>query len=591
MTTQQVAVFVILFGTLGLFIWGRLRHDIVAAISLLAVVLTGLVPTDEAFSGFASNAVITVAAVLVISRVLQSSGLIELVGRRIKPFTGNYFTHIAALTAACTFCSAFMNNVGAIALFMPLAIESARATNRPVSLFLMPLAFGSLLGGMTTLIGTPPNIIVSDMRSRFGEDGFAMFDFTPVGLAVALTGIAFLTFFSRLLLPKNRRGVAPGGTFFEVGDYISELRVAEESPLAGKAVRDIPGVTEENVVVVGLQRDGAALASGRYLHLRAGDILIVETDAKQLQTLAKEFDLELVKGDRPHRVEDYDWQDIVHVEVVVAPGSILEGRRMRQMRYYLGRSAVVIGVARQGSPIRSRLREVRFKAGDVLLIQGDARVMERIAELGLMPLAEREVGLDFRRRVWLSLGIFAIAIAVSAAGIMPAAISFTAAVVAYVLLGLLPVRDLYRGIDWSVIVLLGAMFPLGMALESTGATDLVAEWMIWSTGGLPPWAVLAAVMIVTMTVSDIINNAATALIMAPLAWGIAEGLGVSPDAFLMAVAIGASSAFLTPIGHQSNTLVLGPGGYKFTDYWRLGLPLEILIVLVSVPLLVYVWPL
>ena len=569
-----------------------MRHDVVAVLTLLVVVVAGIVPPADAFVGFSNQAVITVAAVLIISRTLQMTGVVAIIARRTRPLTTTFLGHLGSLTGGVLVASSFMNNIGALGLMMPVAIETARERERSAGLFLMPMAFASLLGGMITLIGTPPNIIIASYRRQETGEPFQMFDFTPVGLAVAAGGLVFITLAARYLLPAGRVGNAPDPSTFDVGSYFTELRVEADSELIGRPLRDLPGTEDHSVQIVGLERDGRAYSYARYLTLREGDALIVQTDPATLAELTEPGQLTLLKGNKPHRIAEHNWQDILHVEAVVPPGSMLEGRRMRFVGRRLGRTGYVLGVSRAGARLGPRLRDITFRAGDVLLIQGEAEELtERLADLGLLPLAERDISVGVERRVLLAVGIFALAIMVAAMGWMPASVAFVAAVAVYVLTGLLPVRDLYRGIDWPIIVLLGAMFPLGQALETTGLTQVVANGIVGLSDGWPIWTVLVIVLLVTMWMTDVINNAATAIVMAPIGVGVARVLEVSMDPFLIAVAIGASAAFLTPIGHQSNMLVMGPGGYRFTDYWRLGLPLEIVVIAIAVPMILWVWPL
>ena len=484
-----------------------------------------------------------------------------------------------------------MNNVGALAILMPVTIATAIKWERPPAMFLMPLAFGSLLGGLTTLIGTPPNIIVAEFRAHEGLPSFQMFDFLPVGAALALVGGVFIVLVGWRLLPKARMKVQRSGTLFEIDEYVVEMRVCEDSNLAGDTIRALTGVRDESVSVVGIERAHRALPPYRGRRLEVGDVLIIQTDSSNLDRLVSIHKLEVVEGDKPHRLDQFDWVDARLVEAVVGPGSELVGRSSLAARYRLGRDVLLMAIARQGNPIRTRLSRVALQPGDVLLLQGESVAIEdAFKRLGLMPLADRGLAIGLPRPLLLALGIFFLGILATATGAVPTSIAFGAAAVGYVLAGVLPVRQLYEGIDWPVIVLLGGMFPLGFALEETGAAALIAELVVSDGLGLPVWAVLTLVLVFAILLSNVINNAATALIMAPLAIGIADRLEVSGDTFLMAVALGASCAFLTPIGHQSNTLVMGPGGYEFQDYWRMGLPLTVLVVLVAVPMLLWVWP-
>ena len=592
MTLQQSYVFFILAATLMLFAWGRWRYDLIAMLAMVAVVIPGLVPATDALRGFGHPAVITVAAVLVISRALRNSGFVDLIASKLTPYTVNTASHIIILTGVVTVASAFMNNVGALALMLPVALATAAKRERSPAILLMPLAFGSILGGLMTMIGTPPNIIIATYRAQVSGEPFRMFDFSPIGVVIALLGVAFIALIGWRLIPKARRGQSSTEQRFEIDHYITEVRVLENSPWVGQRLSQVKALQGDDVLPVGLVRGKAkAVHPSPWRTLRAGDLLILKSDPATLKALIDDHQLELVAS-KATGLQGLKMNDLRLVETTITPGSILEGRNTDFLRRQAKRTLSLIAMARQGTPIRTRLRRQVFQAGDILLLQGDSgTVDDAITDLGLLPLARRDLQITQPRRIGAALGIFAAALAVSALGLVPTAIAFIAAIIAYVLLDILPARDLYRDIDWPIIALLGGMISVGQALESTGGTALIANAIVDLTQNLPTVAVLALVLVVTMTLSDLVNNAATALVMAPISVGIAGQLGVSSDAFLMAVAIGASCAFLTPIGHQSNTLVMGPGGYHFGDYWRMGLPLEILIVVIAVPLITIVWPL
>ncbi len=592
MTTDQGIVFAILGASLVLFAWGRWRYDLVALAAMVAVVLAGLVPASEALQGFGHPAVLTVAAVLVISRALRNSGIVELLARGLTPFTGQTIVHVALLTIVVAICSAFMNNVGALALLLPVALATAVQQGRSPAIVLMPLAFGSILGGMMTMIGTPPNVIIATYRAELTGTPFGIFDFSPVGVGVAALGIAFVALVGWRLIPKQRRGQSTPDQLFEIGDYIAEARIGEDSPLVDQLLGHADKHLGEAVEALGVVGRGSSrVKSFQLRRLRAGDVLLLRADPSELKPVLDATKLELLAPGAGEKTS-LESEETDLVEVVVAPRSAVEGRLPAYLRRRTGYSVDLLALARQGEPMRHRLRTVALQAGDVLLLRGDTESLnEALGPLGLLPLAGRDLRLHRATRAGLALAVFAAALAASAFGLVPIVIAFLLAILAYVLLDILPTREIYRDIDWPVIVLLGAMIPVGRAIETTGGTTLIAGTITDLTAGLPVALVLGLVLVVTMTLSDIINNAATTLVMAPIAVGVAGQLGVAADPFLMAVAVGASCAFLTPIGHQSNTIVMGPGGYRFGDYWRMGLPLEILITLVSVPLIMAVWPL
>ena len=590
MTAEQIGVFVVLLLALVLFVTERWRYDVIALLALLAVTLAGIVPGDKAFLGFGHPAVITVAAVLVVGRALQNAGLVDLLANWVSKVGDRVTLQVIALTGVVATLSAFMNNVGALALLLPIAIRMARKNGRPPSMLLMPLSFGSLLGGMTTLIGTPPNIIIASFRAQTDSGPFRMFDFAPVGIGVALAGIGFMSLIGWRLIPQ-RKGQLSREELFRIEDYVAEVRVPDGSKLAGKFLHDLEQTVENDATVVGLvRRDRKLLAPSSYEMLEVGDILIVEADSEALKSLLDDTKLELV-GDKEHDDKALGSDEVSVIEAIVKPDSPLEGNTAWTFNLRWRYGINLLGVARQGSRLKQRLKSIQFQAGDILLLQGQReRLQETLSVLGCLPLAER--GLRFGpQRLALSLTIFALSITAMTLGFLAPPIALVGAAVLMVLFKLVSLREAYHSIDWPVIVLLGAMLPVGAAMETTGAADLVANGLLQISGQLPDVATLVLVFLGVMFLSDVVNNAAAAVLMAPIATSVAQGIGASADPFLMAVAVGASCAFLTPIGHQSNTLVMGPGGYKFSDYARMGLPLDLIIVLVAVPLILWFWPL
>jgi di/tricarboxylate transporter len=591
MSWPQIISFAILAGALGLFAWGKFRHDIVAVIALLAVAAAGLISPQQALSGFGHPAVITVAAVLVISRGLRNSGVVDELSRLIAPYTENLFAQVTLLTGLVAVASAFMNNVGALAVLMPVAIASARQRARSPAVLLMPLAFGSILGGMMTMIGTPPNIIISTYREDVLGAPFAMFDFSAVGAPVALLGVLFVSLVGWRLIPRERRGKAEADELFHIEEYVTEVKLTETSHLIGERIANAEDLIGEDVVIAGFARGGGAISrpSSRTI-LQPEDELVLRADPSLLKPILDRHEMEVVTA-KSGKLDLLKPESLELIEAVVTATSPLENRRAAYLRRRSGYTMRLLALARAGQTIRERIRETDFKAGDVLLLQGEEGSSETLGELGLLPLPERGLNIGHTRRLWIAILVFAAAIAASAIGLAPIAICFLAAIVGYIFLDILPLRELYRHIDWPIIVLLGAMIPVGLALENTGATGTIADALLMISAGAHPAVLIVALMVITMFVSDVVNNAATAVIMAPIAVASANGLNLSPDPFLMAVAVGASCAFLTPIGHQSNTLVMGPGGYEFGDYWRMGLPLEVLIVAIATPLILWAWPL
>ena len=591
MTIDQYVIFGTLILTLVLFITGRWRYDVVALIALLIVSITGIIPVERVFSGFSNPAVITVAAVLVLSKGLQNSGVIDIIGERLFRIKGGMVSQLAVLTTFVAVLSAFMNNVGALALMLPLVLELARRKKLQPSYLLMPLAFASLLGGMTTLIGTPPNIIASSFREQATGQPFRMFDFTLVGGGVAVVGVLFIVLLGWRLIPL-RASKGKDQDLFEIDNYITEVRIPAESKLTGKAIREIGDFSKTETVIVGIVRGSERrMEPSSLTKLREGDILIINADAEKINKLVQLSGLELV-GSKEIGRDALESDDVTLAEAVVAPNSIMIGGTAFSLNLRAEYGVNLLAVSRQGALIRKRLDRIRFQVGDVLLLQSHVETLkETIENLGCLPLAARSLKLGKPRKIYPMLVIFISALLVAALGWVPVQVAFVAAVVLTVITRIVSLKEAYASIDWPIIILLGAMIPVGEALETTGGAQLIANSLLQVSNQIPPVVSLTIVLVATMFLSDLVNNAAAIVLMAPIGISIARGMGVSIDPFLIAIAIGASCAFLTPIGHQSNTLVMGPGGYKFGDYWRMGLLLELIVVLVALPLILLFWPL
>ncbi len=637
MTLDQTLILSILAASIGLFLWGRWRHDMVALAALLACVLAGLIPGEEAFTGFGHGAVITVACVLVLSHGLQSTGAIDVMAQKLLPHKAGVAVGIAALTGLGAVLSAFMNNVGALALLMPIGIQLARKQGVPPGAVLMPLAFGTILGGMTTLIGTPPNLIVSGFRADEVGEPFRMFDFSPVGGLVALAGVAFIALIGWRLVPKREPASAES---FETGKYITEVRVSGKNKVVGKRLGDVEEHLDDGEAqVVGLVRnDMRILAPLTSRVVREGDILMLEAEPEALSAVLSNLGLQLEEAlkdeeessddseddgeasakaaadDRDRAVDkgsdadddssdkdkDKDKEkdkaseesDSALQELVAMPDSTLIGRTATDIHLRTRYGINLLALSRQGQRSVKRLRSTRISPGDVLLMQGERDSLGAFArEFGCIPLAERAIGIPDKGKAATAVAVMVTAVLVAALGWLPAAVSFAGGMLAYMVLRVIPLRSVYDSVDWPVVVLLAAMMPVATVMANTGAADLIAELLLeWFAGGSAV-AALVVIMVVTMILSSFMNNAATAAVMCQIAISSAGQLEANADTFLMAVAAGASCAFLTPIAHQNNTLILGPGGFRFGDYWRLGLPMSILVVLLGTPLLLWVWPL
>ncbi|MFW6269328.1 MAG: SLC13 family permease [Bacillota bacterium] len=590
MSSELLLVILVLFITLIMFMWGKIRYDLVALGALFVIAVSGILPPEKIFAGFGHPAVITVAGVLVVSRALLNAGIVDYIASIIDRLGEGTFTRVAALTGLSAISSSFMNNVGALSLFMPVTLNIAKKDEKPASIFLMPLAFGSILGGLLTLIGTPPNIIIATFRSQT-EMGtpFRMFDFTPVGGPVVILGVLFIILIGWRLIPR-RKGETSSEDMLEITSYLTEVVVPENSKSAGKNIYQLEIEEEQEITVVDLVRDERNYpVPDRSRILREGDILVIRAEAEDLDNFIDSNDLKLAES-KEIKKESLNARDVEMLEMVVKPGSYLVGKTAAWIRLRSRHGINLLGIAREDRELSSRLSRTVIKSGDVLLLQGKKeRLFDVISELGLLPLAQRELQLGRPKRMLIALSVFLVAIIAAATGLLPVDISFVGAALVLILAGFLTIEEAYASIDWPVIVLLAAMFPLSEALEVTGGSDLIASGILHVASDMAPWLALGIVFVGTMLLSNVVNNAAAAVLMAPIALNIAGGMGLSPDAFLMGVAVSASCAFLTPLGHQNNTLVLGPGGYKFSDFWKMGLPLSIIVTLVAVPLLLWIW--
>ena len=590
MTQDQILLFSLFAAVFAMLLWGRIRYDLVAFSALMIAVVLGLVPSSEAFSGFGHPATLVVALVLVVSAGLVRSGAVLLITRTLVDSSRGLGAHITIMGAIGGILSAFMNNVAALALLMPVDVATARKAGRAVGLTLMPLSFATILGGMVTLIGTPPNIIIASIREEALGEPFAMFDFAPVGGVAAIVGLLFVALVGWRLIPQRD---SDGPAAEDLAAYIAELTIPPESRLIGSRLSELYDPAEAaDVAVLGLIRDGKRLyGTSKNRELQPGDTLILEATPEALDEFRASQKLDFSDGARQEMLKA-DGAGLTVVEVVATENSRITGKTAQAIGLAWRQRTVLMGLSRQGRRITKQLRKTPVRAGDILLLLTPADQADHVTDwLGCLPLAQRGAGVTQDSKVWLAIGLFAAAVAAAALGLLYLPIALGLVVVAYALTKIVPLADLYTHIEWPVVVLLGSMIPLGAALETSGGTELLATALVDLTQGLPAWAILTILMVVTMTLSDVLNNTATTIVAAPVGIQMAQTLGVSPDPFLMAVAIAASAAFLTPIGHKNNTLILGPGGYGFGDYWRMGLPLEILIVATTIPAILIFWPL
>ena len=595
MTIDQTILFAIMGSVLALLVWGRIRYDLVAFSALAVAVILGVVDKDAAFEGFGHPAVIIIALVLIVSKALSQSGAVDMLTRHIISASRGITTHIAIMGFVGGALSAFMNNVAALALLMPVDMQAADKARRPRAQTLMPLSFATILGGMVTLIGTPTNIVIAQFRDDATYKGndlgtaYSMFDFAPVGLACAFAGLLFIALVGWRFTPVDTKRSSSAKDLEDLEGYVMEVQVPEDSDAIGEKVRDLYPVADENdVYVLGLIRRGERLpGTASDVEIRKGDVLVLEATPTALESFATAVKLAYSSSSK-HTGPLIG--ALAMTECVVPKDSRIEGRSAHDVRLLYRQQTMLLGIARQGKPTRERIRRMPLHAGDVLLLMGPRDALPDVVQwLGCMPLANRDHTVIQRDKAGFSIAIFAVAIAAASLGYVYLPVALAACVALYALLRVITLNQIYDAVEWPVIVLLASLIPIGAAIEASGGTQLIANGIVTLTDGWPAWSVLLLLMVVTMTLSDALNNVATVLVAAPVAINIAEKLDVNPDAMLMGVAVSASCAFLTPIGHKNNTIIMGPGGYRFGDYWPMGLPLELIILAVGLPMILLVW--
>jgi di/tricarboxylate transporter len=582
--------FAVVAGMMAFFIWGRPRYDVTACLALLVALAVGIVKPDEAFSGFSNDIVLIVASALVVSAAIAQTGILEALLNRIMPSSHSFHLQLLVLVATVTLLSAFVKNIGALAIMIPVAFQMARRSGVSPSRFMMPMSFGALLGGLMTQIGTSPNIIVSEVRAQLGGAPFSMFDFTPVGAILALVGLAFLMVANRLL-PERARASVSLDEAVAIKNYVTDAEVTENSPMVGKTILELQALADgEARVTAVLETNDARVVPLPDATLKVGQTVILEGDQDALERIVSRGKLRLESRHRvPETVEPQ--AEIRSIEAVISLNSPLIGHSAQESQLFESHGVNLLAVSRTGQRLTERLGTIVLQMGDVVVLQGNfAQLPERLRALNCLPLAERELFLGRARAAWVPLLILLAAMGLTAFGIVPVAIAFFGAAVLMVVTGAIALRQVYQIVEWPIVLMLAALIPVSEALHTTGATDLVAAGLSEIAAGLPHYAALGLILAAAMLVTPFLNNAATVLIMAPIAASFSASLGYKPDAFLMAVAIGAGCDFLTPIGHQCNTLVMGPGGYRFSDYPRLGGPLSLIVLVVAVPSLLYFWP-
>lgn len=591
MTFQQGLAFGLVGLTIGAFIWGRFRYDLVAVVALVAGLAIGIIPAEAAFDGFKNDVTVIIACALIVSAAFARSGVIELAMRRVMPLLKTERSQVPVLTGAVTLLSMATKNVGALAIMMPVALQVARQTKSSPSRLLMPMAFGAMAGGMVTLVGTAPNIIVAEVRQSIVGKPFSMFDYAPVGLALTLIALAFLAFGYRLL-PRDRQGATSMSAALAANAYATEVRAPEGWAPGSMTVSALGALGDGEVKIMALIRSGKRRLNPRgNVVVKAGDALLIEGEQQALEGFVSRAQMNLIRDDRPVPMATAS-EEIAIVEAVIGRNSPLQGQSVRSSDLYGQHGINLLGVSRSGFQLTQHLRTAKLAPGDIILLQGAEQALPvALRALDLLPLAERQVQLGSVRRRFMPAVVLACAMTLVGLGLVPVAVAFFGAAVVIVALGGLKMREAYAALDGPLLVLIAALIPVSDAIQSTGGSDLIAGLLRHVFTGLPGVVAITGVMLASMAVTPFLNNAATVLIVAPIGATLAKQLGYNPDPFLMAVAVGAACDFLTPIGHQCNTLVMGPGGYKFSDYPRLGAPLSALVLVTGPSLILLFWPL
>jgi di/tricarboxylate transporter len=587
MTLEAGLTFAVLLGTIALFVSEKLSVDVVALLALAALLVLGLVSPEEALSGFASEATITVAAMFVLSTALSRTGALRAIAHlfsRLK--TPGRFTLV--VMACLGAMSAFVNNTAAMAVFLPLVLASAARNKFSASKVLIPMSYAAQMGGVCTLIGTSTNLLVDSLARDMGHPGFGLFDFGLLGLATMAAGFAYVLLIGRHLLPSNRQ--AELSENYELGKYMTELRVLENSPLIGQSVAEAKLGERFGVYVLELLRGDEEVWSPRAQKLQCDDILLVRGDWQKLTEMREQTKLAL---EPEFKLKDaqFDAPDQVLTEAMVAPGSRFVGHTLAELDFQWHYNATVLAIHRRGEVLRNTLREARLNVGDVLLMLARADEMPHFRRnRNFIVLSAREDDAAQRRKAWLAIAVMVSVVGVAALGWLPIVTSAIIGCLALILTGCIEPQDAYDAIDWRVILLLAGVLPLGIALQTSGAAALLVEGTLGMFGRDSPLLALAALYLLTATLTEAMSNNAAAVLLAPIAFATAQALGVSPTPFLVAVAFAASTSFATPVGYQTNTMVYSVGGYRFVDFLKIGVPLNLLFWALAMVLIPRLFP-
>ncbi len=570
---EQIIISVIIITTLIFFIWGRWRYDVVALLALFTVTFLGLLSIEEMFLGFVHPVVVLIIAMLLMSNALINSGAIDFIGRHLKFANYHYILQLFILLLFTVFLSAFVNSMGALAFVIPIGLRMARQTGVSFSIFLMPLAFASHFGGSMTLVGSASNIIVSGIRAQEIAP-FGFFDFMPVAFPIAIISILFIVIVGWRLVPK-REGVFSENSFLK--NYVTELKILENSPAIGKTLKEFQDFSKEHFAIFAVVRGKKYIfePSSSFV-LKKEDVIVVEAEMSCLEVLISIAKLEIVYK-KPFEDDKKHTDELEISEVVISGSSFLIGETAKDFDLHNNYQINFLALHRAGKRIKKRLKAIRLKEGDVLIIQGKKEKIDRFARaFGLLSLRKKDFHFEGKKEsALLASFIFGLSILFSVIGVFPVHFVFIFGAMIMGMAGLVSFKKTYSSIDFSVIVLIAVMLQLGDIFYKTGAASSFAEILLLFEG-ISPEVALGIILLLSIWLSDILSNVTVAVLLAPVSFSIAQQLGVSVDPFLIAVAIGSGSSYLTPLGHQSNIFVMGMGGYKFGDYWKLGLPLELI---------------
>lgn len=587
MGSEAILTLVVMGGAIVLFASEKLPVDIVAILALSALVVLGLVAPDQAISGFANEATITVAAMFVLSAGLQRTGALAALGRVFARVRWEW-AFLLLVMSTIAVISAFVNNTAAVAVFLPLVLAATARNSVSPSRVLIPLSYAAQMGGVCTLIGTSTNLLVNSLAKNLGHPGFSLFEFSALGIACGLVGMLYLMTVGRWLLP-DRRGADLTATY-GLGKYITELRVMPRSPLIGRSVESARLAEKHGVYVLELLRGDDKVWSPRSETLAEGDVLLVRGDWSRLTELKEHARLEI---EPEFRLDDAQLQDDERMlaEVMVAPGSRFVGEDLRALDFQWHYNATVLAIHRRGEVLRDKLRDVALSVGDILLLVTAREEVRALRENpNFVVIDAREEGSAQRRRAPLALAIMAAVIAASGLGLLPIVISALIGSVAMVLGRCLTPEDAYGAIDWRVIVLIAGVLPLGLAMQGSGAAEFIATNTLGRVGEAGPLVVLAVLYMLALVLSELMSNAAAAVLLVPIAFSTAVALGLSPTPFLVAVTFAASTSFSTPVGYQTNTMVYNIGNYRFADFLKVGIPLNLLFWMIGMVLIPLLWP-